>query len=88
MAALFSYSLGRADALDTKEYLVTHIQGEDLIVLRIYGDDVLMTPKAHPKGKLSSKLIVAKISDAHPLVAQRENVGPLVSDCHVAFGCH
>jgi Ca2+/Na+ antiporter len=88
LAISVSYWVGRADALDATKYLVTDFQGSPMIVLRMYGNEVVMTPKAHPSGRLSGKVAVTVISDSHPFVAQEEKVGPLLSDCTWGFGCH
>jgi hypothetical protein len=88
LLTLFSYSLGRADAMDSTSYLVTTFEGQQMIVLRTYGNEVIMMPKSHPEDRLSGKYVVTFISDAHPLVAEAQDVGPLVRDCQILIGCH
>jgi len=85
---LFSYSLGRADAMDSTSYLVATFEGQQMLVLRTYGNEIIMTPKSHPKDRLSRKFVVTFISDAHPFVAEAQDVGPLVRDCQILIGCH
>lgn len=88
VATFLSYSVGRADALNATSYFVTDFQGSQMFVLRIYGNEVIMTPKSHPSGRLTGKFAVAFISDSHPFAAQQESVGPLLTNCTWGVGCH
>ena len=60
---VLSYSLGRAEAMDTKHYLVTDFQGRQMVVLRIYGDEAILT-------QLSAVVMTTKRSTKIPITAQ------------------
>jgi hypothetical protein len=73
---VISHSVGRASALDEDEFLVT-TTSEEMVVLRIYGDNLICAPFDRATREIKRSFVVLKIGEDPDLVLNLETVGPL-----------
>ena len=71
-----AYSVGRAQAFDQTHFLVPSTSPE-WVVLRIYGDKVIIAPLDRTSGGVQKSFGILKLGEDPSLVLSREKVGPL-----------
>lgn len=69
-------SAGIADAINQREFLVTNTNPE-MVVLRVYGDNLICAPFDRNTGEVKQSFTVLKIADDANLGLSLENIGPL-----------
>jgi len=67
---------GRSEAIKQEEFLVTNTTPE-MVVLRIYGDNMICVPFDRITGEIEKDFTVLKITDDSDLVLKLENIGQL-----------
>ena len=71
-----AFSLGVSTA-QREEYFLVIQNIPELVILRIYGDNVVSAPLIRNENKIEPTIIIQKIGNGPPLEAKRQKVGPL-----------
>ena len=71
---------GFQEGRDQKSYFIVDSSIADAVVLRFYGDTVVLHEYDPVKNELKGNLIVTKISEKHPLRLQKNELGHLTND--------
>ena len=74
--ALISFGAGYSDASKQKEFLMLRVEPE-LVVLRIYGDNLICAPLDRQTGRLERSLVIQKLGENSRIHMRWEKVGPL-----------
>jgi hypothetical protein len=76
MALVVVYYAGQSAAMRQSTYLVTSTSPE-MVVLRIYGDNVICAPFDRNTGEVEPSFVVLKVGEDPELMLYSERVGPL-----------
>jgi hypothetical protein len=86
IAISMGYVLGRTDATNKVEYLITNTQPES-VVLQIFGNTLITAPIDRAAKTVQKSFSIHKIGEEPHLRLTIDNVGPLVPvaeiECHV-----
>ncbi len=86
LLAGYSYSLGRAHALNETHYLV--IPGHPARpILAIYGNTVISAPLTSG-GVIGDTFVVSELGPGQALTGERKTIGPVLQGCQPFSGCH
>ena len=78
-----SYSSGRAEAMKKETFLIAD-ENSPLLILRIYGDNLIGVPFRSKEKRLSSEFLVVKISDMKTSLQLRK-VGRLIPQGDLSY---
>jgi len=76
MSAATAQFIGKAHALNQKEFLVLSSSPE-MVVLRIYGDRMIVAPFDRKTQEFESKFVIKTLGADDTLVISPEDIGPL-----------
>jgi hypothetical protein len=76
LGSLIAQTAGSAEALNQKEFLVTNTIPE-MVVLRIYGDNMICVPFNRSTGEIEQNFTVLKTTGESGLVLKLEDIGQL-----------
>jgi hypothetical protein len=76
MVYLLSFFAGWGEGLKQEEFLVTNTSPE-MVVLRIYGENIICAPFDRSTKEIEGKFVVLKLAEAPGLVFSLEKIGPL-----------
>jgi hypothetical protein len=73
---IIAEQMGKAEAFKQTEFLVTNTS-QEMVVLRIYGDNLICVPFSRNTNEVEKKFAVIKMADTPNLSLNLEKIGPL-----------
>lgn len=80
LAISLGFFFGRSSAHNKSEYLTTMYQGKDLIVLRVYQDNIITSPFDRTQKTMGKAFHIFKVGARPNLLLTLEKIGPLDLD--------
>ena len=77
LAVSLGFVVGRANARNMAEFLVTKHDGQELVVLRVYGDNIVTSAFDRNGHKLIRSFHIFKVGGKEALALNLEQIGPL-----------